>query len=107
MELMVAPDQFLSNIKSLVSILGAYYCGILIQYSVLPKLFPGRRFLPLWVQLVLGFIPCLVVISTMGPIVACTLADWTFFYMLALICEQRLLVNAVIAVVVRRLSPSG
>ena len=62
MKLMVAPDQFLTNIKSLVSILGAYYCGIFIQYSVLPKLFPGRRFLPLWVQLVLGFIPCLVVI---------------------------------------------
>lgn len=95
-----APGLGWDNVMSLGFTIGAYYAGVYIQHryrrdrrQVSPGSPTGRPLMPLRTQLLLGLIPCAVVVSAMGPIVACTLADWTLFYSLALIGEQGFLVN--------------
>lgn len=94
------------NVMSLGFTIGAYYAGVYIQHQyrrdrhhrrdrhqVSSGASTERLLMPLRIQLLLRLIPCAVVVSAMGPIVACTLADWTLFYSLALIGEQGFLVN--------------
>lgn len=93
MDSMAASGFGWSNAIALMLTIGAYYVGVYIQHQVAGSSAGWPGSMPLRTRLLIGLIPCAVVVSGMGPIVSCTLADWTLLLSLALICEQGFLVE--------------